>query len=429
MSETWKCENWFTSSWNSQAADSRISGPIRLHDVTLRDGEQQAGIFFERAERVAIGKALAEAGVHRIEAGVPAESEEDRAVAEELASLGLPTQIFAFSPSNERAVEIAKKCGVNGLIVKMVTSDHLLQKGYRKTLDEEVKQSVDTIRAAKELGMYAVLFTIDATRTPLEPFLDTVSSAMEESRADAVCVTDSYGAANPGGIALAVRALKQRTSKPVEIHCHDDFGLGVANTLAGLASGAEVAHVTVTGIGERAGNAALESTVMALECLYGVNTGIHTHHLYKLSGLVQKAGGFCVPSNRSIVGRHLLSIESGVVAMLSRRTRDVAPLECMPFLPAMAGRPDAEIVLGKASGVANVLEHLGPQREVTPDQLRSIVAEMQATAGARKHLLDAEEFNEIVESVLSASTPAEIVTVTSSQSSRQSSAASLKDDA
>jgi isopropylmalate/homocitrate/citramalate synthase len=189
---------------------------------------------------------------------------------------------------------------------------------------------------------------------------------------------------------LAVRAMKQRTTKPVDFHCHDDFGLGVANTLAGLASGAEVAHVTVTGIGERAGNAALESTVIALECLYGLNTGIRTHQLYKLSGLVQKAGGFCVPSNRSIVGRHLYSIESGVVAMLSRRTRVVAPLECMPFLPAMAGRPDTEIVLGKASGVANVLEHLGPQRDVTPEQLRSIVAEVQATAGAHKHLLDAD---------------------------------------
>ena len=424
MSEAWKREHWFTSSWNSEAAGSRITGAIRLHDVTLRDGEQQAGIFFDRGERVAIGKALAEAGVHRIEAGVPAESDEDRAVAEELASLGLPSQIFAFSPTNERAAEKAKKCGVTGLIVKMVTSDHLLEKGYRKTLQEEVKQSVDTIKAAKALGMYAVLFTIDATRTLLEPFLDTMTSAMEESGADSVCVTDSYGAANPGGIALAVRALKQRTTKPVEIHCHDDFGLGVANTLAGLASGAEVAHVTVTGIGERAGNAALESTVMALECLYGVNTGIRTQLLYKLSGLVQRSGGFVVPPNRSIVGRQLYSIESGVVAMLSRRTRDVAPLECMPFLPAMAGRPGAEIVLGKASGVANVLEHLGPGSDIPSDLLDDIVVKVQATAGERKHLLDAVEFDEIVQSVVSQRTP---TAVTSSRG--QSSAAGPKDDA
>jgi isopropylmalate/homocitrate/citramalate synthase len=400
MNEVWNGGNWFTSSWNAEAADSRIDGPVRFHDVTLRDGEQQAGIFFTRGERVAIGKALAAAGVHRIEAGVPAESEEDRGVAEELASLGLGSQIFAFSPTSEGAAEKAKKCGVDGVIVKMVTSEHLLQKGYRKTLDEEVKQSVDTIRAAKKLGMYAVLFTIDATRTPLNAFLATVTEALEASGADSVCITDSYGAANPAGIALAVSALKQKTTKPVEIHCHDDFGLGVANTLAGLANGAEVAHVTVTGIGERAGNAALESTVMALECLYGVNTGIRTQQLYGLSALVQKSAGFAVPSNRSIVGRGLYSIESGVVAMLSRRTREVAPLECMPFLPAMAGRPAAEIVLGKASGVANVIEHLGPHpSKMTQEQIYAIVAEVQATAGARKHLLNAEEFAEIVQRV------------------------------
>jgi isopropylmalate/homocitrate/citramalate synthase len=409
MSEVWNSANWFTSSWNAEAADSRIRGPVRFHDVTLRDGEQQAGIFFAREERVAIGRALAEAGVHRIEAGVPAESDEDRGVAEELASLGLGSQIFAFSPTNEGAAEKAKKCGVSGLVVKMVTSDHLLEKGYRKTLADEMKQSIDTIRAAKQLGMYAVLFTIDATRTPLNAFLDTVTSAMEASGADSVCITDSYGAANPAGIARAVSALKQKTTKPVEIHCHDDFGLGVANTLAGLASGAEVAHVTVTGIGERAGNAALESTVMALECLYGVNTGIRTQQLYRLSALVQKSGAFVVPSNRSIVGRNLYSIESGVVAMLSRRTREVAPLECMPFLPAMAGRPAAEIVLGKASGAANVLEHLGPHHgEVTPELIQAIVTEVQATAGARKHLLNAKEFAEIVRGVLGEKAPAVI---------------------
>ncbi|MGB8481846.1 MAG: hypothetical protein WCE63_23835 [Acidobacteriaceae bacterium] len=407
MSETWKCENWFTSSWNFEAdVDGRISGPVRLHAVTLRDGEQQAGIFFNRKERVAIGKALGAAGVHRIEAGVPAESDEDRAVAEELASLGLPSQIFAFSPTNERAVDIARQCGVDGLIVKMVTSDHLLGKGYRKTLDREVKETVATIRAAKEAGMYAVLFTIDAPRTRLDRFLDTVTGAMEDSGADSVCVTDSYGAANPGGIRLAVNALKRRTEKPVEIHCHDDFGLGVANTLAGLASGAEVAQVTVTGIGERAGNAALESIVMALECLYGVNTGIRTQHLYQLSELVQKSGGFQVPSNRSIVGKRLYSIESGVVAMLSQRTRDAAALECMPFLPAMAGWPDVEIVLGKASGSANILEHLGVDSEATPDQLSEILAKVQNSSGSGKRLLTEEEFNEIAQSVLNGQTPA-----------------------
>lgn len=117
----------------------------------------------------------------------------------------------------------------------MVTSEHLLMKGYGKKLDQEVNEAINAILAARDAGKYAVLFTIDAPRTSLGRFLDIVTGAMEQSMADSVCVTDSYGAASPGGVALAVRALKKRVSKPVEIHCHDDFGLAVANTLAGLA--------------------------------------------------------------------------------------------------------------------------------------------------------------------------------------------------
>jgi isopropylmalate/homocitrate/citramalate synthase len=202
---------------------------------------------------------------------------------------------------------------------------------------------------------------------------------------------------------MFVRRYKARFQQPLEIHCHEDFGLGVSNTIAALAGGASVAHVTVTGTGERAGNVPLEDTVLSLKALYGVDMGIKTEKLYELSKLVQELTGISVPLNRPIVGDWLYRIESGIVTMFHRRCKVKEPLEYIPFKPELVGRPGISIALGKGSGLANIEEHLEARKhEATPEQAAIILDKVKAKSVATKQLLGDEEFDAIVSEVLGA---------------------------
>lgn len=406
MSERGKTDRWFASPWNFEpefCAGAAIPRRVQFHDVTLRDGEQQAGIVFSREERVSIARALAACGVDRIEAGMPAESADDRDLFEELIRLDLPARLFAFAGCSTSSVRTALECGAQGILLKVTTSEHLLVRGYRETREKATDDAIEATLAAKAAGLYTVLFTIDSTRTPLDEYLQMVEKIASEGHCDSIAIADSYGVAAPHAIAGAVRALKHRLHLPVEIHCHNDFGLAVANTLAGLMAGAEVAHVTVCGIGERAGNASLEETAMAVRCLLDVDSGIVTEHLYGLSQMVRRFGAFDVPPNRPVVGEGLYRIESAVVAMLHRRCREAYPLECLPFLPEVAGGPGVEIAFGKGSGLASV-DQLLEQRGVTATQeeKRRIVVRIREAGLDRKRLLDYEELSEILHAVLCA---------------------------
>jgi isopropylmalate/homocitrate/citramalate synthase len=404
MNSPWKTDRWFTSAWNHSSevkAGLHFPEKIRIHDVTLRDGEQQTGIVFRRQDKVAIAKKLAEAGVHRIEAGMPAVSGEDEAAIKDIVALGLPSEIFSFARCIPADVQLAKDCGVRGIITEIPSSDHIIKNAYGKTMDWAIKSSIETTLAAKQAGLYTVFFTIDSTRSDLERLMDLIERVATEGHMDSLTLADSFGGCTPEAVGMAVRKLKQRFAKPIEIHCHEDFGLGVANTIAALANGASVAHLTVTGTGERAGNVPLEDTVMALRCLYDIDVGINTEKFYELSKLVQQLAGFQVPPNRPIVGDWLYYIESGVVSMFHRRCKQVEPLEYIPFAPEMVGRPGVDIALGKGSGQANVEEHLERRHiQVSAYQLDAIVARVKQLSIEKKALLTGAEFDKIVSAVL-----------------------------
>jgi len=404
MSQTWKTDRWFASPWNyapEVQKDLHFPDQIRIHDVTLRDGEQQTGIVFRRQEKVAIAKKLAEAGVHRIEAGMPAVSSEDEAAIKDIVALGLPAEIFSFARCMPADVKLAQECGVKGIITEIPSSDHIIKNAYGKTMDWAIKSSIETTLAAREAGLYTVFFTIDSTRSDLGRYLDLMERVATEGHMDAMTLADSFGVCTPQGIAMVVKKLKARFKQPIEIHCHEDFGLGVANTIAALSNGASVAHVTVSATGERAGNVPLEDTVMALRVLYGIETGIKTEKFYELSKMVQELAGFQLPPNRPIVGDSLYNIESGIVAMFHRRCKQVEPLEYIPFLPEVAGRPGVDIALGKGSGLANVEEHLDRRGlQATPEQANEILNLVKQTSIEKKALLTDAEFGEILDTVL-----------------------------
>ena len=404
MNQPWKTDQWFTSPWNwapEVRAGLHFPEKIRLHDVTLRDGEQQTGIVFRRQEKVAIARKLAEAGVHRIEAGMPAVSADDEAAIKEIVDLDLGPEIFSFARCMPSDVALAKQCGVKGIITEIPSSEHIIRNAYGKTLEWALKSSIETTLAAKEAGLYTVFFTIDSTRSDLDRYCDLIDQVATQGHMDALTVADSFGGCTPEAIGMAIRKLRARISQPIEIHCHEDFGLGVANTIAALANGASVAHVTVSATGERAGNVPLEDTVMALKTMYGVDMGIKTEVLYGLSKLVQQLAGIALPPNRPIVGDFLYYIESGIVTMFHRRCKGVEPLEYLPFAPEMVGRPGVDIALGKGSGIANIEEHL-ERRSVsaTPEQQNEILQRVKLLSIENKALLTAAEFEEIVAAVV-----------------------------
>jgi isopropylmalate/homocitrate/citramalate synthase len=335
---------------------------------------------------------------------MPAVSAEDEAAIRDIVALGLKSEIFSFARCMPQDVKLAKDCGVKGIITEIPSSDHIIKNAYGKTMEWAIKSSIETTLAAKEAGLYTVFFTIDSTRSDLNRYMDLVDQVATNGHMDALTLADSFGGCTPQAVGMVIRKLKARFNKPIEIHCHQDFDLGVANTIMALANGASVAHTTVSGTGERAGNVPLEDTVMALKCLYGVETGIKTEKFYALSKLVQKLAGFTVAPNRPIVGELLYHIESGIVSMFHRRCKDVEPCEYIPFRPEMVGRPGIEVVLGKGSGAASIEEHLERRKiSATPEQAAEILDRVKATSVEKKGLLTDAEFDAIVAAVLQGS--------------------------
>lgn len=404
MQEPWKTDKWYVSPWNflpEVKKELPAGKEIKLHDVTLRDGEQQTAVVFRREEKVAIAKQLDAVGVQRIEAGMPAVSEQDKAAISDIANLGLKAEIFAFGRCIPEEVATVKACGCKGIVVEIPASDHLIEHAYGWTFDRAMKSSIDTTLAAKEAGLYTVFFTIDSTRTEVNRLLDIVERVATEGHMDAFTIADTFGVTTPEAVYYVVKKVIERLKKPVEIHCHQDFGLGVANTIYALAAGASVAHTTVTGLGERAGNVPMEDVVMSLLCLYGLDLGIKTEKLCELSRFVMEKAKVTQPPNRPIVGDKLYEVESGIIAGWVRLAREHFPLEYVPFSPELVGQKPVSIVLGKNSGPPSMLEwceKLGVT--ATEEERMAMLAKVKAKSFEKKDLLTDDEFKAIVEQVL-----------------------------
>jgi isopropylmalate/homocitrate/citramalate synthase len=404
MTHPWKTDKWFTSPWNFLPEVSKnfsFPAKIKIHDVTLRDGEQQTAVVFRREEKVAIARQLDALGIHRIEAGMPAVSEQDKAAIQDIASLGLKSEIFAFGRCIADEIRTVKACGCSGVVIEIPASEHMVKNAYGWTLDRAIKSSIDATLAAKEAGLYTVFFTIDATRTEVEPLLDMVERVATEGHMDAFTLADTMGCCAPDAIYHVVKKVIARLKKPVEIHCHQDFGLGVANTIAALAAGATVAQTTITGIGERAGNVPMEDVVMALLCLHGVDLGIRTEKMCEVSRFVLERAKLVIPPNRSIVGDKLYEVESGIIAGWVRLARREHPLEYVPFSPDLVGQKPVSIVLGKNSGPPSIeewCEKLG--LKANEEERMRMLQMVKAKSFEKKDLLTADEFKAIADRVL-----------------------------
>ena len=400
MTDVKEAPAWITSPWNHGEGAPTLDHEIQVHDVTLRDGEQQTGVAFTAADKIRIAEALAEAGVHRIEAGLPAVSPEDEKAVRTIAGLGLPSTILAFSRCMVEDVKRAVDCGVAGVVMEIPSSRHLIESGYRWSVEKAIELSIDATKFAHENGLLVSFFPIDATRAESTDYLTLVETVARDGHIDSLGLVDTFGVLAPHAVERFVRSSRERLNVPVETHFHMDYGLGVANTLIAAAAGAGVLQTTVSGLGERAGNTPLEETVMALKTLYGKDIGIKTEQLTKLARLVAKLSGVEQPSNRAVTGTRLFQIESGIVSSWWRNVRDSAPAEAFPYLPSLVGQEEPRLVLGKGSGLDNVkdaLERLG--LDATDEQISEILTLVKKRALELRGLLDDEEFAGIVTQV------------------------------
>jgi isopropylmalate/homocitrate/citramalate synthase len=399
----WKTENWFVSPWNYlEEVREGFQPParVRIHDVTLRDGEQQAGVIFTKDDKIRIAEKLAEVGVHRIEAGMPAVSPNDEAAIREIVKRGLPSEIFCFCRCVVSDVALAADCGVKGIVIEIPSSAHLIEQGYKWPLEKAIDLSIKATSYAKELGLYTVFFTIDATRSDLGWLLNLVDRVAREGHMDAFTLVDTFGALCPQAAAYFTKKVRERITKPLEIHFHSDFGMGVANTINAVMAGGEVIHTTVLGIGERAGNTPMEETVLALLTMYGIDVGIDYSKMNELSQLVRQLSGVQVPSSRPFVGDGAYTIESGIVTGWFRNAYKAHPTTLYPVRPQFVGRGDPQIAMGKKSGVDNIwvwAEKLGIS--ISQDEAMELVQVVKLKSHDLKRVLTENEFAELAEAI------------------------------
>jgi isopropylmalate/homocitrate/citramalate synthase len=322
---------------------------IILYDNTLRDGEQTPGVCFSAKDKIAIARGLARAGFPALEAGFAAVSMEERHAIRDLARLELGPRIFSLARLDFNDIQAARHAGVDGITLLAPASDNLLRIRPRFSVRMLPSEIAKMVAYAKQRKLSVRFSCEDATRTPLARLLVFYRAAWEAG-ADCLGYADTAGIATPERISRRVRAIKRALPLPLSIHCHNDLGLAVANSLAAARAGADEIHVTLNGLGERAGNTPAEEFILAMKAAYGQDLGIDLAALMELSRELIRITGLEPGFNKPVIGRNVFRHEAGM------HVQGLLRPECgtyEPYPPAWVGRSH-EVAFGKHSGRSNI---------------------------------------------------------------------------
>jgi homocitrate synthase NifV len=268
---------------------------VIIVDTTLRDGEQAAGIAFTRSEKVTIARLLDLAGVSQIEAGIPAMGVEEQAALRSIVDLNLKAEILAWNRLNLEDIKASLRCGIKFVHISGPVSDIQIELKLRKTRGWVIENLKRAIAFAIGNGCRVSVGAEDSSRADVE-FLHLFAQTAVKEGAERLRFADTLGILDPFGTKASIKSLRQAVGVEIEIHAHNDFGMATANSLAAVLGGAKFISTTVNGIGERAGNAAMEEVVMALEQLYAVRTKVDKAILPELSEFVARASNRQAPA-------------------------------------------------------------------------------------------------------------------------------------
>jgi methanogen homocitrate synthase len=397
----WESESWNVSQcnyWEEVRNKFELSTNLQFHDATLRDGEQSPGVVFSVEDKISIAQQLDKIGMHRIEAGMPAVSQQDFDAISQISKMGLKSKIFGFSRAMPGDIEKVVASGVSGTVIEITCGESRLKYAHPKwELEDVVKQSVDTIRFAKQHGLYTVYFPYDTTRSAPAFLKELLIQVCEKANPDAVAVVDTTGTIIPSAMRVLIHRVRGYVKgRPVEVHTHNDLGMGVANALAAVEAGAEVVHGCVNGLGERCGNASIEEMIVAAEALYGIKTGINCSLLKETCLLIEKLSGVKVPFNKPIAGPAAYMKESGVGIKVAYEH----PLVTFPIGEKFVGGTRV-LVLGKKSGKDSINMKLNEINIKLPEEKVETLLDQvkQLSIKERRYLTD-QEFKDLLDKIL-----------------------------
>lgn len=398
MKEPWATEEWHVSYLNflpEVREGFNFQKEVIISDCTLREGEQQAGVVLSPSDKLRLARELDEIGIPQLEVGMPAVSQEEFENVKAIGKAGLRAKTIALCRIVKGDVEKALECGTWGVSIS-VPIGYLQIKHKLKWSEERVIAEVTKLtQYAHQQGFYVVLSPYDTTRADLKFLKRFLKVVVSQGHVDRVRVVDTVGSCLPQAIQYMVKWLARLTKLPVEVHCHDDFGMATANTLAGIAAGANVASTTLNGMGERAGGAPTEEVALALKLLYGIDLGLKYEKFYAVSKLLQEMSGTRLAPHKSIVGENAFGQEAGLV--VSGWKEMVFTAE--PYLPELVGQSH-KLILGKKSGKDSIeikLKELG--LEANKEQLEEILLRVKLQAEKTKRPVTDRDFEKIVQEV------------------------------
>ena len=322
-----------------------------IDDTTLRDGEQTAGVVFSRREKIAIARMLDSIGVGEIECGIPAMGIEERASIRALVDLGLNARLITWNRALLPEIKASIACGVQAVDISLSVSDQMILHKLRKDRSAVKEQLKVALGFAKEHGLYVSVGGEDASRADLG-FLVELMEITRSLGGDRFRFCDTLGIMDPFTMFEKVAFLRKAVPEvDIEVHTHNDLGMATANAIAGIRAGARFVNTTINGLGERAGNAALEEVVMGLKHACGIETGIDTHRFREMSLFVAKASHRPLSVSKPVVGERVFAHESGLHA--DGVIKD--PHNYEGFDPAEVGLTRS-IVVGKHSGTGGLIE-------------------------------------------------------------------------
>ena len=355
-------------------------------DTTLRDGEQTAGVVFANEEKLAIATMLSDLGVDQLEVGIPTMGGDEKNAIKSIVKRNLKSSIMAWNRAVISDIQESIDCGVDAVAISISVSDIHIKNKLKTSREWVLENMVKSVEYAKKNGLYVSVNGEDASRADRE-FLIKFMKAAKEVGADRFRYCDTVGVMGPFQIEEEIKCLHDNAKLDIEMHTHNDFGMATANAIAGLRGGANHVGVTVNGLGERAGNAALEEVVMALKFVYGCDVNMDTTMFREISEYVSKASGRELPIWKAIVGTNMFAHESGIHADGAIKN----PKNYEAFDPSVVGL-ERQIVIGKHSGKAAIVNKFKEYNIELTNEEASVILEMVRSTSVRlkRSLFDKE---------------------------------------